>query len=72
MIVIQSIEGNVLVPMIQQKAVDLAPALLISVQVLLGLIFGVVGLILAAPLTIVAMILVQKLWVEHTLGEQVS
>jgi predicted PurR-regulated permease PerM len=69
--VIQNIEGNVLVPMIQHKAVDLAPALLIAVQVLFSLIFGVVGLILAAPLTIVAMVAVQKLWVEHTLGEKV-
>ncbi|MCC5979012.1 MAG: AI-2E family transporter [Salinarimonas sp.] len=68
-IVIQNVEGNVLVPMIQQKAVDLAPALLIALQVLLSLIFGIVGLILAAPLTIVAMVAVQKLWVEHTLGE---
>jgi predicted PurR-regulated permease PerM len=70
--VIQNIEGNVLVPMIQQKAVDLAPALLIAVQVLLSLIFGVVGLILAAPLTVVAMVAVQKLWVEHTLGEKLT
>lgn len=70
-IVIQNIEGNVLVPMIQHKAVDLAPALLISVQILLSLIFGVLGLILAAPLTIVAMVAVQKLWVEYTLGEKV-
>lgn len=71
-IVIQNLEGNVVVPMIQHKAVDLAPALLIAVQVLLSLIFGVVGLILAAPLTIVAMVAVQKLWVEHTLGEKVT
>lgn len=71
-IVIQNIEGNVLVPMIQHKAVELAPALLISVQVLLGLIFGAVGLILAAPLAIVAMVTVQKLWVEHTLGDKVT
>ncbi|MBR2656302.1 MAG: AI-2E family transporter [Loktanella sp.] len=71
-IAIQNIEGNILVPMIQQKAVDLAPALLISVQLLLSLIFGLVGLILAAPLTIVAMVAVQKLWVEHTLGEKVT
>lgn len=71
-LVIQNIEGNVLVPMIQHKAVDLAPALLIAVQVLFSLIFGVVGLILAAPLTIVAMVAVQKLWVEHTLGEKVT
>lgn len=71
-LVIQNIEGNVLVPMIQHKAVDLAPAFLIAVQLLLGLIFGAAGLILAAPLAIVAMIAVQKFWVEHTLGDKVA
>lgn len=71
-IAIQNIEGSVLTPMIQQKAVNLAPALLIAVQVLLGLLFGLVGLILAAPLTIAGMVAVQKLWVEHTLGEKVT
>ena len=68
-IVIQTIEGNIITPMIQQQAVDLAPALLIAMQVFLSLIFGVTGLMLAAPLTIVAMVAVQKLWVEHMLGE---
>ncbi len=71
-IVIQNVEGHVLTPMIQHKAVNLAPALLISVQVLFSLIFGMVGLILAAPLTVVAMVLVQKLWVEHMLGDKVT
>lgn len=68
-LVIQNVEGNVIVPMIQHKAVDLAPALLISVQVLLSLVFGVVGLILAAPLTVVAMVAVEKLWIEAALGD---
>lgn len=71
-LVIQNIEGNIVGPMIQKKAVNLAPALLISVQVLLTLVFGVIGLILAAPLTIFAMVAVQKLWVEHMLGEKVT
>jgi predicted PurR-regulated permease PerM len=56
--------------MIQHKAVNLAPALLISVQVLLSLAFGVVGLILAAPLTVVAMVAVKKLYIEATLGDR--
>ncbi len=70
-LVIQTIEGNIVGPLIQKKAVNLAPALLIAIQVLLSLTFGVMGLILAAPLTIVAMVSVQKLWVEHTLGEKI-
>lgn len=69
-IVIENIEGNVVTPMIQHKAVNLAPALLIAVQLLLGVVFGPVGLILAAPATVVAMLAVQKLWVEHALGDK--
>lgn len=71
-VALQNIEGNLLMPMIQHRAVNLAPALLVSVQVLLGVVFGVAGLVLAAPLTVVAMIAVQKMWVEHTLGERVG
>lgn len=63
-LVVQNIEGNFLVPMIQHRVVNLAPALLISVQVLMGTLFGALGLILAAPITVVAMILVKKLYVE--------
>ncbi|MBR2575459.1 MAG: AI-2E family transporter [Loktanella sp.] len=71
-IVIENIEGNVVTPMIQQRAVNLPPALLIGLQVLLGVVFGAIGLILAAPFTVMAMVAVQKLWVEHTLGEKVT
>ncbi|MCG6113864.1 MAG: AI-2E family transporter [Mesorhizobium sp.] len=63
-LVIQNVEGNFLVPMIQQKAVDLAPALLIAAQVLMGTLFGALGLIMAAPLTVVAMVMVRKLYMD--------
>jgi predicted PurR-regulated permease PerM len=69
-LVVQNIEGNIVVPIIQHRAVHLAPALLISVQVLLSVLFGVMGLILAAPLTVVAMVAVQKLYMEDVLGEE--
>lgn len=68
-LVVQNIEGNFIVPMIQHRAVHLAPALLISAQVLMGVLFGAVGLILAAPLTVVAMVAVKKLYMEDVLGE---
>jgi predicted PurR-regulated permease PerM len=69
-LIIQNLEGNFLVPIIQHRAVHLAPVLLISVQVLLSALFGVMGLILAAPLTVVGMIAVKKLWMEEVLGEE--
>jgi predicted PurR-regulated permease PerM len=69
-LVIQNIEGYVVTPLIQQKAVDLPPALLIAVQILLGALFGAAGLILAAPLTAVAMVAVNLLYIEDVLGDR--
>jgi predicted PurR-regulated permease PerM len=65
-VVVQNLEGNFFVPMIQHRVVNLAPALLISVQVLMGTLFGPLGLIMAAPITVVGMILVKKLYVESS------
>jgi predicted PurR-regulated permease PerM len=71
-LVVQNLEGNFLGPLIQQRVADLAPVLLISVQVLMSVLFGAMGLVMAAPLTLVAMIFVKKLYVEDTLGEPQS
>jgi predicted PurR-regulated permease PerM len=68
-LVVQNLEGNFLGPLIQHRVVNLAPVLLISVQVLMSTLFGVMGLIMAAPLTLVAMVMVKKLYVEDVLGE---
>ena len=68
-LVVQNVEGNFMSPMIQHRVVNLAPVLLISVQVLMSTLFGVMGLIMAAPLTLVAMVVVQKLYIEDVVGE---
>lgn len=64
---IQQFEGNVLEPLVQQRAVDLPPALLLFALVAGGLIFGVVGIILAAPLTVVLYVMVKRLYVQEAL-----
>jgi predicted PurR-regulated permease PerM len=65
---IQQFEGNVLEPVVQQRAVDLPPALLLFALVAGGLIFGVVGVILAAPFTVVAYVMVKRLYVQEALN----
>ena len=67
-IVIQTFEGQVLQPLIQGRAVSIAPALLLITQVLMGLLAGPMGVILATPLMAVTAILVRRLYVEQTLG----
>ncbi len=66
-LVIQQIEGNLLEPMVQQRAVDLPPALLLFALVAGGLVFGVAGVILAAPFTVVLFVMVKRLYVQEAL-----
>jgi predicted PurR-regulated permease PerM len=64
------LEGYFLVPLIQRQAVHLPPALTLVAQVLLGELLGVLGLLVAAPLTLCAVVLMKMLYVEDTLGDQ--
>lgn len=59
-VIVQTIDGNVIVPMVAKKTVDLAPALVLGAQLIMGALFGILGLALADPL--VAMI---KIWLER-------
>lgn len=66
-VAIQQIEGNLLMPFVQRWAVELPPVLGITAAVIFGLLFGLPGVILATPLMVVVMVLVQKLYVEGVL-----
>lgn len=48
--VVQTFDGYVLIPLIAKKTVDLAPALVLGAQLIMGVLFGVIGLFLADPL----------------------
>jgi len=69
-LVLQNLEGNVLTPMIQRKSVDLPPALGIIAQILLSILVGAVGLMLAWPLAAVVVLGVKMLYVEDVLGDE--
>ena len=47
---VQTFDGYVVIPMIAKKTVDLAPALVLAAQLIMGILFGVLGLFLADPL----------------------
>ena len=48
--VVQTFDGYVVIPMIARKTVDLPPALVLGAQLIMGLLFGIIGLLLADPL----------------------
>ncbi|MGG5823842.1 AI-2E family transporter [Falsiroseomonas sp. HW251] len=69
-VAIQQIESNVIMPVVQKRMVHLPPALTLVSVVAFGSIFGLPGAVLSAPLTVVAFVLVKKLYVRETLGEK--
>lgn len=68
-IVIQNAEGLVLLPLVYKGTVHLAPALTVVAQVVAGTLAGALGVVLATPITAAAVVLVQRLYVEDTLGD---
>ncbi len=69
---IQFLEGYLITPLVQRKVILLAPALLIAVQILMGIAFGILGLILAAPIAVVSLVLVEMLYINDILGDSVE
>jgi putative permease len=59
-LVIQTVDGYVIVPMIARRAADLPPALVLGAQLIMGVLFGIIGLALADP-----MVAVTKVWLER-------
>jgi predicted PurR-regulated permease PerM len=64
---VQQFEGNVLTPLVQQYAVELPGAVLLFSLIGFGSLFGTLGVILAAPLAVVTMVLIKRLYVIETL-----
>lgn len=69
---VQVVESYLLTPLVQRRTVSLPPALTIAAQVLLGVLLGGLGVVLATPLTAVALVLVKMLYVEDVLGDPVE
>ncbi|PVY41203.1 AI-2E family transporter [Pontibacter virosus] len=64
---IQMVESYVITPIIFQKTVDLPPALLLFFQVLLGILQGGLGLLMAAPILAVLIVVINELYVKDVL-----
>ncbi|HEX6071783.1 MAG TPA: AI-2E family transporter [Sphingomicrobium sp.] len=64
---VQQFEGYVLTPLVQQYAVDLPGVVLLFSLLAFGILFGTLGVILAAPLAVVTYVLVKRLYVIEAL-----
>jgi len=47
---VQNIDGYLVLPYIARKTVDLAPAIVLAMQLLMGALFGILGVLFADPI----------------------
>lgn len=69
-LVVQSLESYLIHPFVLKNAVALPPVITVVALVLFGVLFGFLGLLLAAPLAAVTIVLVRMLYVEDALGDE--
>lgn len=67
---VQAIESYLITPYVERRTIELPPAVTLVMQLFLSIVVGFLGLLLAAPLVAVIIILVRMLYVEDVLGEK--
>ncbi len=71
-IVIQQLEGNVITPLLLEKRLDVPPALTVLTVAALGIVFGVLGMLIAEPLLAVVLVTTKMLYVQDVVGDEVK
>jgi len=66
---VQVLESYILQPLVQQQNVSLPPALTLLGQILFGTFFGLLGLVLATPLTVVVLTVTQSVLEAQDVAE---
>jgi predicted PurR-regulated permease PerM len=64
---IQFIETYLVTPLIHQREDNLPAAIVIAVQLLFGILFGLLGVAFAMPIALVAMLFIQRFYIERAL-----
>ncbi|GAB5522046.1 MAG: AI-2E family transporter [Rhodothermales bacterium] len=69
--VVQFLETNFITPLIEDRAVSLPPALTIATQLIMGTLVGLAGLLVATPLLLCLIVIIQVLYIRGALGVDV-
>jgi predicted PurR-regulated permease PerM len=62
---IQTIESYLIQPLIMSRAVSLHPAVVMFALLIMGTLFGFVGILIAVPLVAALAVLLRELWIER-------
>jgi len=71
-VAMQQLEGNVITPLILERRLDIPPALTILAVASLGVVFGVLGMLIAEPLLATILVTTKLLYVEDVVGDEVT
>jgi predicted PurR-regulated permease PerM len=69
-IVIHQAEGHLVMPFIQRRMVYIPPAVILLGIAAIGSLFGSLAITLASPMAVVLFVVIKKLYVRDTLGEE--
>lgn len=67
---VQLLEGFVITPLLDEKALAIPAAIVIAAQLCMGALTGVLGILLATPLTAVAIVFLKRLYVKNNFEYQ--
>lgn len=70
-LVIHQVEGNILTPLIEKRLIFIPPALILLGIAAIGTLFGITGVIFAAPIVVTLYVAVKELYLKELLGEKV-
>jgi predicted PurR-regulated permease PerM len=68
-LVVQTLEGNVIAPLVQRRTIELPPLVTILAQTVFGTLFGIGGLILATPIAASLLVFIRMVYVGDVLGD---
>ena len=71
-VIMQQLEGNVITPLLLEKRLDIPPVLTVVAVSALGIVFGVIGMLIAEPLLAVVLVATKMLYVKDVVGDDVK
>jgi predicted PurR-regulated permease PerM len=71
-LIVQQLEGNVITPLLLEKRLDIPPILTVVTVAALGVVFGVIGMLIAEPLLAAVLVTTKMLYVTDVVGDDIK
>jgi predicted PurR-regulated permease PerM len=68
--ILQFVQSQIITPLLLGSGVNLPPALILLSQIIAGIFFGFLGLLLAVPLAAIVVVLIQEVYVKDLLNDR--